>query len=235
MRVDVIPDLCSGSDLAIVNAARRSFGKQFDTFRTDEDGPRTPRGKSDEGLLRELAEQGHFLPFRHPRMSFECDAPIPVARQLGKHQIGLEWSEVSRRYKTKDISFYRIGRNWRSDVKDRKQGSGELLPEDNQTVLEEIERETVSQCIAAYESALFFGASPEQARFLLPQSMEVLWTWTGTLLAFAHVWKLRHHKDTQKETQDFVRQMDPFITKRFPIAWPLLKGNYAGQPVEPTN
>jgi thymidylate synthase (FAD) len=75
------------------------------------------------------------------------------------------------------------------------------------------------------------GASPEQARFMLPQSMEVLWTWTGTLLAFAHVWKLRHHKDTQKETQEFVRQMDPFIEERFPIGWSLLKQHYAGQPV----
>ena len=80
MKVALIPDLCAGSDLAIVNAARRSFGVQYDTFRSDADGPRTPRGKSDEGLLRELAQSGHFMPFRHPRMSFECDAPIPVAR-----------------------------------------------------------------------------------------------------------------------------------------------------------
>lgn len=230
MRVDVIPELCAGSDLAIANAARRSFGKQFTDFRTDEDGPRTPRGKSDEGLIRELAELGHFLPFRHPRMSFECDAPIPVARQLGKHQIGMEWSEVSRRYKTRDITFYRLDDQWRADVMDRKQGSGALLPPDTQTALNMLQALNIERAIEDYEEALSLGAAPEQARMLLPQSMEVMWTWTGTLLAFAHLYKLRHHRDTQKETRDFVRQMDPFITARFPVAWPLLKTYYAGQP-----
>lgn len=229
MKVDVIPELCAGNDLAIANAARRSFGKQFTDFRTSEDGPRTPRGKSDEDLIRELAELGHFLPFRHPRMSFECDAPIPVARQLGKHQIGLEWSEVSRRYKTKDITFFRLDGEWRSDVKDRKQGSGDLLPLCVQLKLNAIQHRNITNAIEDYEASLALGASPEQARFLLPQSMEVMWTWTGTLLAFAHLYKLRHHRDTQKETRDFVRQMDPFITERFPVSWPLLKKCYAGQ------
>ena len=116
MKVGLVPDLCSGNDLSIVNAARRSFGKQYDDFRTNEDGPRAARGLSDEGLLEELAVKGHWLPFRHPRMSFECDAPLPVARQVGKHQVGWEWSEVSRRYKTKDITFYRFDGTWRADV-----------------------------------------------------------------------------------------------------------------------
>lgn len=229
MKVSPIPELCSGSDLAIVNAARRSFGVQYDSFRTRADGPRTPRGKSDEELLEELAAGGHFLPFRHPRMSFECDAPIPVARQLGKHQIGLEWSEVSRRYKTRDITFYRLDGTWRADVKDRKQGSGPLLPPDVQERLSAIQERNIIRAIEDYEEALSLGAAPEQARFLLPQSMEVLWTWTGTLLAFAHLWKLRHHPDTQRETQNFVRQTDPYIAERFPYAWPLLKRHYASQ------
>jgi thymidylate synthase (FAD) len=230
VKVDVIPSLCAGTDLDIANAARRSFGVQYETFRTDEDGPRSKRGKSDEGLIRELAEDGHFLPFRHPRMSFSCDAPIPVARQLGKHQIGLEWSEISRRYKIKDITFYRIGGAWRSDVLDRKQGSGGLLPPEIQAKLDAIQERNIANAITDFEEALSLGAAPEQCRFLLPQSMEVLWTWTGTLLAFAHLWKLRHHKDTQAETREFVCQMDPFILARFPVSWPLLKGNYARQP-----
>lgn len=231
MKVDVIPGLCAGSDLAIANAARRSFGKGFDTFRTDADGPRSPRGKSDEGLIRELVELGHMLPFRHPQMSFECDAPLPIARQLGKHQIGMDWSEVSRRYKTKDITFYRFNSTWRSDVKDRKQGSGDLLPADVQAQLDAIQAKNITNAIEDYEASLALGASPEQARFLLPQSMEVLWTWTGSLLSFAYLYKMRHHKDTQRETQEFVRQMDPFLAERFPVSWPLLKHHYAGQPV----
>jgi thymidylate synthase (FAD) len=226
MKVTVIPELCSGSDLAIVNAARRSFGVQYDTFRTRSDGPRHATGRSDEELLEDLAKSGHWLPFRHPHMSFECDAPIPVARQLGKHQVGLEWSEVSRRYKTKNLTFYKFAGTWRADVKDRKQGSGELLSEVIQRRLEVIQAENISKCLLSYEEALELGAAPEQCRFLLPQSMGVSWTWTGSLLAFAHLWKMRHHPDTQQETQNFVRQTLPYLTDRFPYAWPLIVEHY---------
>jgi thymidylate synthase (FAD) len=210
-----------GDDLRVANTARKSFGSGYDTWSEE---PRTPRGRSDRELVVSLAADGHLLPFRHPHLTIECDAPIPVARQLGKHQIGLEWSEISRRYKTQGIEFYRIGQRWRADVKDRRQGSGELLPDEKQYILSLIENGVITYCLNAYEQALLHGASPEQARFLLPQGMEVSWTWTGSLLAFAHLWKQRSHPDAQQETREFAEQVANIAFQYFPVSWLALVG-----------
>ena len=67
-----------GSDLTVVNSARVSFDKHVDEFRDQ-----------DEKLLKYLASHGHWTPFAHPQLQFRISAPIFVARQLVKHQIGL--------------------------------------------------------------------------------------------------------------------------------------------------
>lgn len=216
-RVELIPSLCAGTDLDVANAARRSFDRQKEAFE-----------ESDERLIRFLAREGHLLPFRHIQLSFAFDAPIPVARQLGKHQVGLSWSEVSRRYKTEGIDVERI-RTWRAaPAGDRKQGSGGALPPRAQMALAELQERSIAEAVRAYSEALALGASPEQARYLLPQGMIVRWTWTGTLLAFAHVWKLRHHRDTQVETREVVEAIDGPIRDRLPVSWPALRACYAG-------
>ena len=76
-----------GTDLTVVNAARVSFGKKKTEF-TD----------GDEKLIKYLADHNHWSPFGHCSVQFHIKAPVFVARQLVKHQIGLTWNEISRRY-----------------------------------------------------------------------------------------------------------------------------------------
>lgn len=213
-----------GDDLLVANTARKSFGAGFTEFRTIEDGPRSPNGRSDEQLIYDLANDGHWLPFRHPHVIVECTEALPIARQLGKHQVGMDWSEISRRYKTKDITFTRLDGKWRTDVKDRKQGSGELADEYIQDSLSAIQEKNIRYCIEDYEFALKLGAAPEQARYLLPQSMNVEWTWTGSLLAIAHLYKQRNHKDAQREAQEFALALADITKPLFPYSWAALTG-----------
>ena len=93
--VDVINYTRNG-DLLVVNAARCSFDKQHDTF--DEE--------KDTRLINYLAREKHLLPFRHPSATLRIYAPIFVFRQLGKHQVGFSWSEVSRRYISSQPEFW---------------------------------------------------------------------------------------------------------------------------------
>lgn len=208
-----------GDDLLVANVARKSFGRNYTEFRSIEDGPRTARGRSDEQLIYDLAAEGHVLPFRHPHIILECVEALPIARQLGKHQIGMDWSEISRRYKTKDIGFTRLAGQWRSDVKDRRQGSGALLEGPVQEYLDNIQRNNIHQCKLDYKAALEAGACPEQARYLLPQSMQAEWTWTGSLLAYAHLYRQRNHEDAQKEITDFALAAAEIIEKLYPVSW----------------
>ena len=213
-----------GTDLLIANAARKSFGKGFTKFMTNEDGPRTPRGRSDEQLIIDLVADGHFLPFRHPHVILSCSEALPIARQLGKHQVGKDWSEISRRYKTKDIHFTYLDGKWRFDLEDRKQGTGELADNITQELMKEIQARNIKNCLNDYDEALRLGVAPEQARYLLPQAMEAEWTWTGSLLSWAHLYKQRTHQDSQKEAQEFAHEVDRIIRPLFPVAWAALIG-----------
>lgn len=208
-------------DLLIANAARGSFGVEYDTWSDEPRGG--PRTRSDKQLVDDLAADAHMLPFRHPHVSVRCTAPIPVARQLGKHQVGFQWSEISRRYTSKQLSFHFIVQ-WRKDPPTR-QGVGEDVDVRTNVRLCEIQRRNVDSCLADYSEALSLGASKEQARMLLPQSMEALWVWTGSLLGWADVVHKRSHPDTQQETRDFVTRIDAIMAQECPRGWEALKAN----------
>ena len=85
MKVELIDVM--GNDLSVVNAARVSYAKVKEAM-----------DDSDEKLIKYLADHNHWSPFAHTFLSFRIEAPIFVARQLVKHQIGLLWNEESRRY-----------------------------------------------------------------------------------------------------------------------------------------
>ena len=105
-----------GSDLSVVNAARVSFAKKNTEF-DDE---------NDSKLINYLAKHNHWSPFGHASMQFHIKAPVFVARQLVKHQVGLVWNEVSRRYVDEEVEFYEP-EEWRSRPENSKQGSRNLL------------------------------------------------------------------------------------------------------------
>ena len=219
MKVEYVTHL--GDDLLVANAARKSFGKGFTEFSYE---PRTKNGRSDDELIQSLADDGHWLPFRHPHITLACSEALPIARQLGKHQVGLEWSEISRRYKTRNIKFTRLDGTWRADVKDRRQGSGDLLPSDVQERLTVIQDRNIENALNDYQEAMDIGACPEQARYLLPQSMNAEWTWTGSLLSYAHIYKQRNHPDAQKEVRDFAIAVSEIMKELYPISWFALTG-----------
>ena len=220
MQVQYVDHL--GSDLLVANAARKSYGKGFEEFSYT---PRSPNGRSDDELINDLARDGHMLPFRHPHITISCSEALPIARQLGKHQSGMNWSEISRRYKTKGIKFTFLDGTWRYDIEDRHQGSGELMPRELQAKLELIQANNINNCLNDYQDALDLGAAPEQCRYLLPQSMNAEWTWTGSLLAFAHLYKQRNHPDAQTEVKNFAIEVGKIMEELYPISWKALLEN----------
>lgn len=130
-----------GSDLTVVNAARVSFEKESKA----EDWEYLDLGQAsgdlvavlnekDQKLIKYLAKHNHWTPFGHCQATFRIKAPIFVARQLGKHQVGMVWNEVSRRYVDSPPEFY-IPDQWRMKAENVKQGSSdELLTVDGKRV-----------------------------------------------------------------------------------------------------
>ena len=202
-----------GSDLSVVNAARVSFAKVHDSF--DED--------KDPKLINYLAKHGHWTPFGHGSLQYHIQAPVFVARQLVKHQVGLVWNEVSRRYVDSEPEFY-TPEIWRGSAENKKQGSSnEEININPRPMMADDYQLALSRSKWTYEELLRKGVCPEQARMVLPQSMMTEWYWSGTLMAFARVCNLRCKEDAQFETQMVANKIDKFAKDIFPVSWKALR------------
>tara|TARA_B100001057_G_scaffold389445_1_gene397155 strand:- start:90 stop:707 length:618 start_codon:yes stop_codon:yes gene_type:complete len=193
-----------GSDLTVVNAARVSFGKNKEVL-----------DASDEKLIKFLAKHNHWSPFAHCSLQFRIKAPIFVARQLVKHQVGLSWNEISRRYVDYEPEYY-MPTSWRLRAEDKKQGSSD----------EKIDYDianTIKNANTTYNDMLDKGIAPELARMVLPQNMYTEWYWSGTLYAFARICDLRCADDTQEETRVIADIIDEITHDQFPVSWKYLR------------
>ena len=197
MNIEIIDKM--GSDLSVVNAARVSFNKRKDKFEDN-----------DEKLIKYLAKHNHWSPFGHTTLQFLIKAPIFVARQLVKHQVGLVWNEVSRRYVDDEPQFY-MPFMWRERAENKKQGSAETEVEFDITPTIQYVKET-------YNNLLKEGVAPEMARMILPQNMMTEWYWTGSVMAFARVCNLRNKDDTQAETRMITQPMARHLKDHFPVS-----------------
>ena len=195
-----------GSDLTVANAARVSFDKHKDEL-----------DDSDEKLIAFLAKHGHWSPFAHVSQQLKIDAPIFIARQLQKHQVGLAWNEVSRRYVDSTPEFY-TPTEWRKRAKDKKQGSLSE-PIASQGIANAIKKEAEIVCVNAYNALLRKDVCPEQARMVLPQSLMTSWYWTGSVYAFSRVCNLRLKEDAQAETREVAESISNHCAIMFPISW----------------
>lgn len=209
----------SGTDLDVVNAARVSFHKEHEQF----------DDVKDTKLINYLAKHGHWSPFAHVGATFRIKAPIFVARQLVKHQIGLTWNEVSRRYVDDEPEFWFPPRNgWRARAENVKQGSSKTTVDVcsyGHDYVEYIPFDAVEVAFEAYTRMLERGVAPEQARMILPQNTMTEWIWTGSLMAFARVCKQRLDPHAQQETQEVAKLMNEFMANAFPVSWKALMEN----------
>ena len=211
MKVELIRN--SGSDLDVVNAARVSFDKESKEFT-----------EKDAKLIKYLADHNHFTPFTHCTATLRIKAPLFVARQLFKHQVGLSVNEVSRRYVDTTPEFYWPDK-WRKRAENKKQGSSDeevdltsVFSKRNFSLETEIH---VANCEAVntYNALLQAGVCPEQARMILPQNMYTEFFWTGSLYAFARVCNLRLQPDAQYETRLIAEQINEIMSKLYPVSW----------------
>ena len=212
MKVELINFM--GNDLTVVNAARVSFDINKKAFTM-----------TDKKLIAYLAKHKHMSPFGHCFASFKVTAPIFVARQLVKHKF-LRWNEISRRYVNTKPNWYRPSISdpdtaiWRSQTKDKKQGSGDVIQsEDMQSLATFTLSNVIAEAMTAYEKLLSMGICEEQARMVLPICHLTEWFWSGSLDAFADMCILRCAKDAQVETKMVADQISDHMEKLFPVSW----------------
>lgn len=184
-----------GDDLAVVNAARVSYGKQKNEF-----------DDKDERLIRYLLEHGHTSPFRHVILQYRIECPIYVERQLFKHQVGMSANSISGRYVDFSDSYHQI-EQFRYQSDSSKQGSaGNLETSKNEEALM-WQQTAIDVCRRAYDNLVRLGVAKEQARTVLPLCLNTTFIWTGSLQAFINLFSQRLKPDAQQETRELVQLM----------------------------
>jgi thymidylate synthase (FAD) len=218
MKVEYVDHM--GSDVNVVNAARVSFAKEVEEFHIEKDTK----------LINYLAKHNHWSPLAHTSISIRVKAPIFMARQFVKHQIGLVWNEESRRYIDEEPEFFNP-LTWRSkpdNVKQGSKGSHSMMIEygtngkDGCCDLALAVIELAEESLHLYNTLIAEGVAPEQARMILPQSAMTNWIWTGSLVAFARIVKLRTEEHAQIEAQELAKKIAEVVEPLYPVSWKAL-------------
>lgn len=208
-----------GDDLFICNVARQSTNRWKDVFDAE-----------DERLIKFLAREQHISPFFQPKITFQVQTSFAIARQWDRHRIGTsrmddfsDVNEMSRRYVATEPTFFRP-KVWRSRPESRiKQGSGDPLPEEKQTILNGEYEEFLQEAALFYNYLLEMGVAPEQARLPLPVATETRWIETGSLHYWWRFCKLRQDTHAQAEIRELADQISDAAKQLFPVSWAAFK------------
>lgn len=231
MQVNLIDHM--GSDLTVVNAARVSFDKESEWEKVpkdpliygDDEGTWDELSDKDTKLIGYLAKHNHWSPFAHTSIQLRVKAPIFVARQLVKHQVGGVWNEVSRRYVDSEPEFW-FPEVWRGRPVNAKQGSTGVLDSKQPDMdIDIYTHDIVRKTVQLYSDLLTTGVAPEQARMILPQNMMTEWYWTGSLMFFCRVCRERLDPHAQQETREIAERIAELIAPLFPVSWSALMEN----------
>ena len=208
--IEVIDHL--GNDLTVSNSARVSFGKR-----------KVKYDKSDERLVRYLAKNKHYSPFRHLMVQFHIKAPEFVMRQWYKHVVGAEttsssltkdhaWNEISGRYVP--VEEYYIPKNWRQQSEDSKQASiGAIAQQEEAT---ECYAKAIQVGRHYYDRLLELGVAKEQARIVMPLSQYTEVYWTASFQAIVNFIELRDEPTAQWEIREYAKVLKEQMISIYP-------------------
>lgn len=196
-----------GSDAAIVQAARVSYGRG------------TKKVSEDAGLINYLLRHRHTTPFEMCEIKFHVKLPIFVARQWIRHRTA-NVNEYSGRYSVMDKEFYvPAPEQLAAQSRSNRQGRGGVLEGEEAARVLRYLREDAEQAYAHYEEMLNeneagdvldparSGLARELARMNLPVNFYTQWYWKVDLHNFMHFLSLRADAHAQYEIRVYAEAM----------------------------
>ena len=219
-----------GSDNAVVQAARVSYGNGTKTV------------NEDRGLIRYLVSHKHTSPLEMCEVKFHIKLPIFVMRQLVRHRTS-SLNEYSARYSimTDEMYIPKV-ENIKPQSSDNKQGrSGEMAESDAQYV-QQLMANAAKDTYNLYKELLgpqdeknnpegmshkelcdlgytedFSGVAREIARTVLPVAGYTELYWKQDLHNLFHMLRLRIDAHAQWEIQEFGRAIYSLIKPLYPL------------------
>ncbi|MFQ6605651.1 MAG: FAD-dependent thymidylate synthase [Fidelibacterota bacterium] len=197
-----------GSDDAIVQAARVSYGKG------------TKKVTQDRGLIRYLMRHRHTTPFEMVEFKFHCKMPIFVARQWVRHRTA-NINEYSLRYSEAQNDFYIPAEkdiHFQSTINKQGRDARDVPDALKQKVIRYF-HEMSDRSFAIYQELNEAGIARELARAILPVNIYTEWYWKNDLHNILHFLHLRIDSHAQYEIRVFAQAMAQFVKKIVPFAY----------------
>ena len=198
-----------GSDAAVVQAARVSYGKGTKTV------------NEDRGLIRYLMRQRHTTPFEMCEIKFHVRVPMDTWRQWIRHRTA-SVNEYSTRYSIAIGAAQRTDQ-WRRQATGNKQGSGGII--DGATSLHLSAEESALQEHArrVYEDRIDHDVAREQARKDLPLCTYTEAYWKIDLHNLLHFLGLRMGSHAQAEIREYANVIGDIVKIWCPLVWEAFK------------
>lgn len=197
-----------GSDLAIEQAARASYGKGT-------------RSRSDtRHLLRYLMRHGHASPFEMASVRLHIGLPIVVMRQLVRQRTA-KLNEYSGRYSEMPLIFYKPDEErvtQQSETNKQGSGPGQLTPENLQTYFDGV-GEVRDIAVRHYRNALASNVAREVARNDLPLSTYTYLYWKIDMRNMFNLLHKRLPSMAQPEYRAYARVLAGIANALCPLAF----------------
>ncbi len=208
-----------GTDSAIVQAARVSYGKG------------TKKVNEDAGLINYLLRHRHTTPFEMCEIKFHIKLPIFIARQWIRHRTA-NVNEYSGRYSIMDKEFYvPAPEHLAAQSKVNHQGRGASLEGAEAQRVLELLREDATRSYSHYEEMLNMdaneniideskdGLARELARMNLSLNYYTQWYWKIDLHNLLHFLSLRADSHAQYEIRVYAEAMLQILKAWVPITY----------------
>ncbi|MEZ5690280.1 MAG: FAD-dependent thymidylate synthase [Rickettsiales bacterium] len=208
-----------GTDSAIVQAARVSYGKG------------TKKVNEDAGLINYLLRHRHTTPFEMCEIKFHIKLPIFIARQWIRHRTA-NVNEYSGRYSIMDKEFYiPAPEHLAAQSKSNRQGRGNVLSGDEANRVLELLKQDARTAYTHYEEMLNedidenvldenkSGLARELARMNLSLNFYTQWYWKIDLHNLLHFLSLRADGHAQYEIRAYAEVMLAILKAWLPITY----------------
>jgi thymidylate synthase (FAD) len=197
-----------GSDEAIVQAARVSYGKG------------TKKVQEDRGLIRYLLRHKHTTPFEMCEIKLHVRVPMDTWRQWIRHRTA-NVNEYSTRYSIAIDSMQKTKEDaWRLQSSSNRQGSSGFFEKEIGKIFSKQEKELQDLAYKVYIERIEKGMAREQARKDLPLCTYTEAYWKIDLHNLLHFLALRMDFHAQWEIREYAKTIgEQIVSKWCPLAW----------------
>jgi thymidylate synthase (FAD) len=159
---------------------------------------------SAEKIVKKLIELNHTAMLEHASASYRVTTDRGVSHEIVRHRIGCSYAQESTRYinyKGKDIEFIKPS-FWESD-----------------NPLFEYWKISCGIAEKSYNELINEGATPQEARSILPNSLKTEIIMTLTFRAWLHFFKLRTSSDAHPDIRQVAIMLQKDLQQKVPVVF----------------